>query len=85
MGENNNSVLDKLDTIYLATLDITLSKSQSMKIVGGKKRFENLIGLGKIRAKKDGENQNSRWSVNASDVLRYAIHKPMPKRKIKLH
>lgn len=41
-------------------------------IVGGRGRLMQLITDGKVRARKGASAKNSKWSCNASDVLRYA-------------
>lgn len=62
---------EKLITIHSMTDDIYLSKRECERIVGGRKRLEDLIYEGKIRGRKKSGAQNSRWTINLSDVLKY--------------
>lgn len=62
----------KLEAIYRRTNKLTLSKSVSATIVGGRTKLERLVGEGKIRAEKPTNAQNGKWYCNASDVLRHA-------------
>jgi hypothetical protein len=61
-----------LEAILLMTNDKTFSLTEASDIVGGESRLMELIGTGRIRGHKSGERQNARWSINASDVLRYS-------------
>ena len=69
--------LQNLEEIYTALRmnDIMLSKSEAMKIVGGRYVLERLVATGKIRMKKTSEKDNGKWFCNAEDVFRYAGYK----------
>ncbi len=65
--------LEHLEDIYSALRknNITLSKSEAMKIVGGRYVLERLVRSNKIRAVE--QNQAGRkWRCVAEDVFRYA-------------
>ncbi len=51
---------------------ITFSKNTAMKLVGSRTRLERLVAEGKIRMESKGEAQNSKWKLNAGDVLYHA-------------
>ena len=51
---------------------ITFSKNTAMKLVGSRTRLERLVAEGKIRMESKGEAQNSKWQLNAGDVLYHA-------------
>lgn len=51
---------------------ITFSKNTAMKLVGSRTRLERLVAEGKIRMDRKGEAQNSKWKLNAGDVLYHA-------------
>lgn len=65
--------LQQLETIYtvLRCNSITLSKTESAKIVGSRGLLEKLVATGKIR-RQDSENMQGGWRCLAEDVLRYA-------------
>lgn len=69
--------LQHLEEIYtvLRMNDIMLSKSEAMKIVGGRYVLERLVATGKIRMKKTSEKDNGKWFCNAEDVFHYAGYK----------
>ena len=48
---------------------ITFSKNTAMKLVGSRTRLERLVAEGKIRMERKTNAQNSRWQLNAGDVL----------------
>lgn len=64
---------DMLACIYMAmrSEDITFSKTQAAKIVGGRYVLERLVKQKKIRVVKPGMRQNARWECNGEDVLRH--------------
>lgn len=51
---------------------ITFSKNTAMKLVGSRTRLERLVAEGKIRMERKGDAQNSKWQLNAGDVLQNA-------------
>lgn len=51
---------------------ITFSKSTAMKLIGSRNKLEQLVAEGKIRMDCKGEAQNSKWQLNAGDVLYHA-------------
>ena len=51
---------------------ITFSKNTAMKLVGSRTRLERLVAEGNIRMDRKGEAQNSKWKLNAGDVLYHA-------------
>lgn len=65
--------LEQLENIYTALRknNITLSKSEAMKIVGGRYVLERLVTSGKIRAVEQGK-AGHKWHCMAEDVFRYA-------------
>lgn len=65
--------LDQLENIYtsLRRNNIMLSKSEAMKIVGGRYVLERLVATGKIRMQKPSEKTNGKWFCRAEDVFRY--------------
>ena len=62
----------RLETILAVMEDQTFGLRQASKIVGGSTRLTKLMDDGKIRYTKDFEIQNSKYYLNAGDVLRYA-------------
>ena len=67
-----------MEDIYSAIrkAQITFSKSQAMKIVGGRTRLERLAATKKIRVNVRGGNYRmGQWECNGEDVLRYALDK----------
>lgn len=62
-----------LDLIRIAfeKHNITFSKREAAKIVGGEYRLERLVENGKIRMEKPTPKQNGKWFCNGFDVLRY--------------
>ena len=64
--------LDHLEDIYAALRlnNIMLSKSEAMKIVGGRYVLERLVATGKIRMQKPSGKNNGKWFCNAEDVFR---------------
>lgn len=70
-------ILMHMEDIYtvLRKNAITFSKTEAMKIVGGRGRLERLVASGKIRTAKYETYQKGRWECNAEDVLRYASDK----------
>lgn len=70
--KNNHRVSVKeilLDAILTSFSDKTFSQNLSVRIVGGLGQLRKLIIKGKIRGKKRGNTQNSKWDCNAADVL----------------
>lgn len=70
--------LQHMDDIYAAVRkhNITFSKSQAMKIVGGRTRLEKLAATKKIRVTIPSDNyRKGQWQCNGEDVLRYASDK----------
>lgn len=55
--------------------ELYFGKNMSAKIVGGRKRLENLVSEGKIRMEKRNNVQNGKWMCNAGDVIFYAKNK----------
>lgn len=51
-------------------LGITFSKTEAMKLVGGKCKLYKLIEQGKIRVEKTTPKQNGKWFCKAGDVIR---------------
>lgn len=64
---------ERLSAIFAATRNMTFSKNESSKIVGGRGKLLKLVGEKKIHAEKPTQAQNGKWRCNASDVLRCAI------------
>lgn len=63
----------QLTNIFMAMRrGITFSKTQAMKIVGGRYVLERLVAEKKIRMVQPHQRQNSRWECNGEDVLRHA-------------
>ena len=60
------------EAVKLALNDTTFSRNESIDIVGGKKRFFDLVEKGLIRCSKPSAKQNGRWQCNAWDVVKYA-------------
>ena len=48
---------------------ITFSKNTAMKFIGSRAKLEQLVAEGKIRMHQNSNAQNSRWQLNAGDVL----------------
>lgn len=72
---------ERLSQILRAAEGVTMSKSKSQGMVGGRRRMERLQREGRIRVVRVGSRQNSRWECNLADVLRYTIVKgefPLP-------
>ena len=65
--------LEHLENIYsaLRNNNIVLSKSEAMKIVGGRRKLEKLAYSGKIRYTEQGK-AGCKWACNAEDVFKYA-------------
>lgn len=65
--------LEHLENIYTALRknNIMLSKSEAMKIVGGRYVLERLVTAGKIRHTEQGK-AGRKWYCAAEDVFRYA-------------
>ena len=51
---------------------ITFSKNTAMKLIGSRSKLERLVAEGKIRMESKGDAQNSKWQLNAGDVLYHA-------------
>lgn len=51
---------------------ITFSKNTAMKLIGSRNKLEQLVAEGKIRMESKGDAQNSKWQLNAGDVLYHA-------------
>ena len=63
----------QLTNIFMAMRrGITFSKTQAMKMVGGRYVLERLVAEKKIRMVQPHQRQNSRWECNGEDVLRHA-------------
>lgn len=60
-----------LENILAVMSDEYFSKDLSAKIVGGVKKLENLIAVGKIEATKPNNVQNGKWFCNAAHVLKH--------------
>ena len=43
-----------------------------MKLIGSRDKLERLVAEGKIRMERKGDAQNSKWQLNAGDVLQNA-------------
>ena len=70
--------IQHMEDIYAAIrkAHITFSKSQAMKIVGGRTRLERLAATKKIRVTiPSGNYRKGQWECNGEDVLRYALDK----------
>lgn len=72
-------ITDRLNLLedILASLrvnNITLSKSEAIKIVGSRGLLEKLVATGKIRMKRR-QAQFGRWDCIAEDVLKYVNYK----------
>lgn len=52
--------------------DKSFSKDESISIVGGIRRFNELCASGRIRYVKKSKAQNGRWQCNAYDVIKNA-------------
>lgn len=63
---------DLLIRILKVANEITFSKNQAVKIVGGLARFEKLDAQGKIRYKKNKGKLHAKLQCNAVDVLMHA-------------
>lgn len=77
MNPDTYKKMTLLEDIYtsLRLNDITFSKTESIKIVGGRGILEKLVASGKIRTKKIPCLKFRRWECMAEDVLRYANYK----------
>lgn len=65
------NALDKIcSTCYRK--GITFSKNTAMKLIGSRNKLERLVAEGKIRMESKGDAQNSKWQLNAGDVLYHA-------------
>lgn len=69
--------LRQLEDIYtsLRINEITLSKTEASKIVGGRYVLEKLVATKKIRVRNQSPAKLNRWNCLAEDVLRYANYK----------
>lgn len=69
--------LRQLEDIYtsLRINEITLSKTEASKIVGGRYVLEKLVATQKIRVRNQSPAKLNRWNCLAEDVLRYANYK----------
>lgn len=69
--------LQRMEDIYtsLRINNITLSKTESSKIVGSLRTLEKLVASGKVRMVKNNQSQAGRWNCNAEDVLRNVNYK----------
>lgn len=56
--------------IILRRHNITFSKREAAKLVGGTARLLRLITAGKVRVESTMIKQNSRWRCDGGDVLR---------------
>lgn len=63
---------NEISRIYDATSGVMFSKNMAAKIVGGRRRLEELVGRGKIHVTKRTNHQHGIWKCRASDVLRNA-------------
>lgn len=77
IGSEIHTRLSLLEDIYtsLRLNGITFSKTESIKIVGGRGTLERLVAAGKIRTKNIPCLKFRRWECMAEDVLRYANYK----------
>ena len=60
-----------LENIFAIMETVDFGKSLSAKIVGGRKKLEDLIVSGKIEVDKPNNVQNGKWHCNAAQVLRH--------------
>jgi len=60
-----------LENILIMMSGFTFGKHEAAKIVGGRKKLENLIAEGKIDAVKPTNVQNGKWFCNAAHVLKH--------------
>lgn len=58
-----------LDNILRVMSDEYFGQRKAASIVGGQKKLERLIELGKIEAIKPKNSQNGKWYCNAAQVL----------------
>lgn len=66
--------LEQLENIYAALRlnCIAMSKSDAMKIVGGRYKLERLVKTGKIRLQKpESGKAGCKWFCMAEDVFRH--------------
>ena len=64
--------LEQLENIYAALRLIAMSKSDAMKIVGGRYKLERLVNTGKIRLQKpESGKAGCKWFCMAEDVFRH--------------
>lgn len=78
ISKSINEALQHIEDVYavLRKSDITFSKEQAMKIVGGRCALERLEATGKIRVEKyNSSYRKGQWKCNAEDVLRCASDK----------
>lgn len=67
-----NSIDSKI-ILSLQQCDITFSRNEAARIVGGLKKLYYLVDTGRVRAVKPNTTaQNGRWRCQAIDVLLYA-------------
>lgn len=60
-----------LDNILLYFSGKTFSQRQAVEIVGGRGKLMSLIESGEVDAEKPLNVQNSKWRVNAGQVLKH--------------
>lgn len=61
------------DVLRVSLNKISLSQRQATRLVGGRARLFNLIEQGKIHIKKASKDGNSRWYLDAYEVLENTI------------
>lgn len=73
--------LNELEDIYttLRLKKITLSKTETTKIVGGRYLLERVVAIGKIRMVKPTDAPNVKWRCNGEDVFRCINYKEKSK------
>lgn len=53
--------------------NITFSKREAAKLVGGTARLMKLIAEGKVRVESSMIKRNSRWRCDGGDILKHMI------------
>ena len=57
----NEKLANEINRIYDATKELTFSKNVSARIVGGRRKLEDLVGCGKIATDKPTSHQHGIW------------------------
>jgi hypothetical protein len=68
-----------LDNILEVASTMVVGKRQAERIVGGKKKLEQLYVAGKVQCSPKKNVQNGKWKFNLADVLRHCRRTSSPK------